>query len=78
MEDKKTQLSFNRYLIYSLLMMTLIVAGCGKKEPPKTDSAPSDGFEKQDSAGKGRPDGIEHKILSFNLEGMTEKGEKKW
>ncbi len=67
-----------RYLIYLLLMMTLIVTGCGRKEPPKVDPVTSVGSEKQDGAKKGQSDGVEHKVLSFNLEGMTEKGEKKW
>jgi lipopolysaccharide transport protein LptA len=58
--------------------MALMITGCGRKEPPKTSPATSAGSEKPEDAGKGQPGGIEHKILSFNLEGMTEKGEKKW
>jgi len=78
MEDQKSQLIPKRYLISLLLMMTLIVMGCGRKEPPKTPPVTSVGLEKQGGAKKGQSDGVEHKILSFNLEGMTEKGEKKW
>jgi len=67
-----------RRLTYLLLIMTLIVTGCGRKEPPKADSVSSPVSEKQNGAKKGQSDGVEHKVLSFNLEGMTEKGEKKW
>lgn len=66
------------YLIYFSLMMTLVVTGCGRKEPPKVDSVTSAESDKQDGAQKEQAGGVEHKVLSFNLEGMTEKGEKKW
>ncbi|MCX5667523.1 MAG: LPS export ABC transporter periplasmic protein LptC [Candidatus Omnitrophica bacterium] len=56
----------------------LLISGCGRKEPPKTPPAASVRPEKEGAAGKGQPGGVEHKVLSFNLEGMTEKGEKKW
>jgi lipopolysaccharide transport protein LptA len=79
MEDQKSQLSPKRYFIYLLFITTLIVTGCGRKEPPKTPAVTAGvGTEKQDGANKGQSDGVGHKILSFNLEGMTERGEKKW
>jgi len=60
------------------MIMTLIVTGCGRKEPPKVEPAASAQAEKGDNAKGGKSDGVQHKVLSFNLEGMTEKGEKKW
>ncbi len=78
MENEESQLSLKRYLIYLLLVMTLAVTGCGKKEPPKTSPVPSQEAVKQDSVQKEQDNGVGHKVLSFNLEGMTEKGEKKW
>ena len=79
MEDQKSQLSLNKHLIYSLLAVALIVTGCGRKDPPKIDSAKSAQAEKESGAGsKEQLSGIEHKVMSFNLEGMTQKGEKKW
>ncbi|MDO8536428.1 MAG: LptA/OstA family protein [Candidatus Omnitrophota bacterium] len=78
MEDQKKQFSLKTYLAYSLLIAALLVSGCGRKEPPKPDAQAVPGSGSQESAQKGRSDGVEHKVLSFNLEGMTEKGEKKW
>jgi lipopolysaccharide export system protein LptA/predicted small lipoprotein YifL len=68
---------------YLGLAMTLIVAliftaGCGRKEPPKTDPAASTEADKEGGSDKGKSGSVEHKVLSFNLEGMTEKGDKKW
>lgn len=55
----------------------LVATGCGRKEPPKDYAA-----EQEEEADAGSPkaqkDGVGHKVLSFNLEGLTEKGEKKW
>ncbi len=62
-----------------VVALSFLAMGCGRKEPPKTPpAATSAGPESQEGANKGQSDGVEHKILSFNLEGMTEKGEKKW
>lgn len=59
-------------------MVTLAVSGCGRKEPPKINERSSQDAEGSAKAGKEKDDGVEHKVLSFNLEGLTEKGEKKW
>lgn len=61
-----------------IIFHCILLAGCGKKEPPKIDSVKGAKSEKRDSVERGETDGVEHKVLSFNLEGMTEKGEKKW
>jgi OstA-like protein./Protein of unknown function (DUF1239). len=75
-EDAK---NMKRYLIYLLLLMTIVALGCGRKEPPPdAGTAVSEESGKPADGKKGTADGVEHKILSFNLEGMTEKGEKKW
>lgn len=78
MEDERSKLNLRKYSIYLLLIMALVTAGCGRKEPPKADAASGAGSGSQESAKKNQSDSIEHKVLSFNLEGMTEKGEKKW
>lgn len=51
----------------------IFVAGCGRKEPPKMDKE-----TKPDGQKEAKDDGVHHKVLSFNLEGLTDKGEKKW
>jgi len=61
-----------------LLASVLIVTGCGKKEPPKVDSTAQKHEAQQQKSAQAQKDGVEHKVLSFNLEGLTEKGEKKW
>ena len=60
----------------AIMSIALAVTGCGRKEPPKVDPVTSQGSDNQNDAGKGKSDGVEHKVLSFNLEGMTEKGER--
>lgn len=62
-----------RYLFLGLLITALVVTGCGRKEPPKVEDAKS-----PEHSSKPKNDGVEHKVLSFNLEGLTDKGEKKW
>lgn len=58
----------------------MISVGCGRKEPPAAASTSSSGSEEkgQRNAPGNSKDGVEHKVLSFNLEGLTDKGEKKW
>ena len=67
-----------RYLLLGLLIMALVAAGCGRKEPPGTGDAA--GQKKVEGAGSSsnKQDIVEHKVLSFNLEGLTDKGDKKW
>lgn len=52
--------------------------GCGRKEPPKIKKAAESEEKSEDGSLKKKDDGVQHKILSFNLEGLTDKGEKKW
>ncbi|MBI5124444.1 MAG: LPS export ABC transporter periplasmic protein LptC [Candidatus Omnitrophica bacterium] len=61
---------FVYYAILSLVAVSLCATGCGRKEPPKV-------VQEENKELKSK-DGVDHKVLSFNLEGLTEKGEKKW
>ncbi len=65
-------------MIAFVIVLIFFTAGCGRKEPPKADSTPQKQESQQQKPSKTQKDGIEHKVLSFNLEGLTEKGEKKW
>lgn len=66
-----------KHLFLWLLILTLAATGCGRKEPPKEETA-KPGESKQNESAKNKTDSVEHKVLSFNLEGLTDKGEKKW
>ena len=63
-------------MLLCLIIAALAATGCGRKEPPKND--PIDKEEEPARSPKAKGDAVEHKILSFNLEGLTDKGEKKW
>lgn len=69
-EDER---EMRRILLVFLAVSLIAAAGCARKEPPKVVQEEN----KESSALKGK-DGVDHKVLSFNLEGLTEKGEKKW
>lgn len=80
-EARKLNFRFEIYhsaIICTLIFFILFTAGCGRKEPPKAGPSGEAGSEKHGGAKSKRPDNVEHRVLSFNLEGMTEKGEKKW
>ena len=62
-----------RYVIIAPAVLLLFTASCAKKEPPKKPRAPA-----QQEAGQKAGDEVRHKVLSFNLEGLTERGAKKW
>jgi len=74
---RKKKIKMRRYLLHGLLIVALAATGCGRKEPPKDEEIKPK--EKQEAgSSKHNEDRIEHKMLSFNLEGLTDKGEKKW
>jgi len=50
----------------------LFITGCGKKEAGKSADADKPG------AAARTTDPVQHKVMSFNLEGLTEKGAKNW
>jgi len=55
------------------IALIFLVLGCGRKEPPNTEGA-----DRVDGRKEAKKDEVEHKVLSFNLEGLTDKGDKKW
>lgn len=67
-----------KYLLFGLFIAALIATGCGRKEPPKTKAAAVPEERKEGHPSEAKDGGMEHKVLSFNLEGLTEKGDKKW
>ncbi|MBN2453786.1 MAG: LPS export ABC transporter periplasmic protein LptC [Candidatus Omnitrophica bacterium] len=66
-----------RNLTVALLMVFLFTGGCGKPETPKVKEAKTPDASEQ-AAGQASGDPVNHKVLSFNLEGLNEKGAKKW
>ena len=60
-----------KYLLISLAIIAIIVTGCAKKPAPKPEE------EKPPEAAT-TGDQVQHKVLSFNLEGLNEKGARKW
>ena len=74
-ENKK--MKYKRGLLAALLVAAIAMTGCGRKEPPKVEGPPRQ-EEKKDADSSQTKDGVGHKVLSFNLEGLTEKGDKKW
>jgi len=63
----------NEILLIMLLAGVVAASGCARKEPPKIEEP----AQKEERPQK-KEDSVEHKVLSFNLEGLTDKGEKKW
>ena len=59
--------------ILILLTCCLLIASCGKKEAEKSTDA-----DKPETAAKNVTDPVQHKVMSFNLEGLTDKGTKNW
>lgn len=72
MEDE-AKMNNMRNLTVALLVVFLFTGGCGKKEEPKTKEAKA-----PEVSDKVPGDPVNHKVLSFNLEGLTERGVKKW
>lgn len=70
-----TQKGVALYIIVGFIALSLVVSGCARREPPKPkeDETP----QAESSAAPGT-DPVQHKVLSFNLEGFTDKGAKKW
>ena len=60
-------------MMTGLMLAALFVAGCGVKEV-----APKPKEVKEEPAAKKEQDAVQHKVLSFNLEGLNEHGAKKW
>jgi len=60
------------YILIGLLAIALFTYGCAKKEAPKPKEA------KQAPAPDNKNVAVQQKVLSFNLEGFTQKGAKSW
>lgn len=71
MEDEKN--SKLKYLVIILAVTAIFTTGCAKKEMPKPKE-----IEKQEPGVDATTDAVQQKVLSFNLEGLGEKGAKKW
>lgn len=62
-----------------IISSCLFLTGCGRKEPPREKMPPVQAGGKEDSPVSCRDEnGVGHRVLSFNLEGLTDKGDKKW
>lgn len=62
-----------RNLTVAMLVLFLFIGGCGKKEEPRPKEAKAPEVSDQAPG-----DSVNHKVLAFNLEGLTERGVKKW
>lgn len=76
-----------RYLSVILAISFIFTAGCGKKaEQPKSEAKAAEQSAAQTAASgqtgeaqsKEGGDAVKHKVLAFNLEGLNDKGAKKW
>ena len=79
-----------RYFAIIAILTLVTFGGCGKKETPSQNSAKASAKkseartakekakEKESAPIKVSQNQVNQKVLSFNLEGLTEKGEKKW
>lgn len=78
MEDEEG-LRYMKHSVIILMVAVMALAGCGKKEASLSKDA-----RNADSSGKTaempgkKSDEVQHKIMSFNLEGLTDKGTKNW
>ena len=74
--DKRGGMFKNKYLIIGVVITAVVIYAfsCGKKEAPK----PKDAQKAQTSGSGNASDSVKQKVLSFNLEGLSDKGEKKW
>lgn len=62
-----------KYPIIYFTALILCVTGCAKKETPKPKEV-----KEEAPASAASADSVQQKALSFNLEGLTDKGAKKW
>lgn len=70
---KKTFNGKRLFVVLTIVCIILIIGYSTKKQPPSIKEA---GQNNADTSKQN--DEIKHKILAFNLEGLTEKGAKKW
>jgi lipopolysaccharide export system protein LptA len=60
-------------VIFLISILMLVFAGCGRKEVPEPKPEEEGGAAAGPEAGS-----VTHKVMSFDLEGLTDSGEKKW
>jgi lipopolysaccharide assembly outer membrane protein LptD (OstA) len=72
-EDEAKMNNMRKFTV-ALLVLFLFTGGCGSKEAPKAKEAKASA----EASGQTPGDPVSHKVLSFNLEGLTERGVKKW
>lgn len=72
--EDEAKMNNMRNIIVTLLVVFLFTGGCGsnKEEPKAKETKPAE------TSDKAQADAVNHKVLSFNLEGLTERGVKKW
>ncbi len=74
MEDKGKKLKKIFAILVSAMVLAVAVTACANKEAPKTKEAAKTAEKEADQQGEG----VQHKVLAFNLEGLSDKGEKRW
>ena len=78
-EDKargeRVKKNIARYALIIPAVTLLFTASCSDKKQPKEEARKAEDAAK-DKANPSDP--VSHKVLSFNLEGLNEKGAKKW
>lgn len=75
-----------RFFAIVLISACMLITGCGRKASINSagDSADQGSRKRQGFAKKDRPDEavspelLKQRVLAFNLEGLTDRGEKKW
>lgn len=59
----------------ALISICLIITGCGKKEK---EAPGQEGVAKHNAGEAANPDMVKQKVLAFDLEVLSDRGEKKW
>lgn len=72
-EKLKMKNEISKFLVIGIMIVGMFGAGCAKKEAPKPKE-----IKEEESSAKPMSDSVQQKVLSFNLEGLTDKGAKKW
>ncbi len=69
-----------KHFILIIILISLTLTGCGRKEAARPEKAqgPEPAAETTTPTAKRTTDPVQHKIMSFSLEGLTDKGAKNW
>lgn len=71
MEDEKNS---KLKIAAAIFMIAVFMLGCGRKEAPK----PKEPEKPQAAQAGAAEDEVKHKVMSFDLEGLSDSGAKKW